>query len=110
MGKARHRLGKKKEPRRQEEGTRKASTKAIAAGAKMVVRSGISPVVPSRKCPGVFIRSGALAENPNCQMEVAAPVTLSRKGKSTTMPLASASLAKYTAMSGLRAVPRPQYR
>ena len=63
-------------------------------GAQMVVESGMRPVCFSRKCPGVFIRSGALAESPNCQTDPAAVVVASRKGKSTTMPFFSASRAK----------------
>ena len=63
-------------------------------GAQMVVDSGTRPVCFSRKCPGVFIKSGALAESPNCQIEPAAAVVASRNGKSTSMPFLSASRAK----------------
>ena len=63
-------------------------------GAQIVVDSGIRPVRVSRKWPGVFIRRGALAESPNCQIEAAAAVVASRNGKSMTIPFFSASRAK----------------
>jgi hypothetical protein len=44
----------------------------IEAGAQMVVLRGITPVVFSRKWPGVAINSGALDESPNCQQAFAA--------------------------------------
>ena len=68
--------------------------KTKVAGAQIVVDSGIRPVCFSRKWPGVFIRSGALAESPNCQIDPAADVVASRNGKSTSIPFFSASRAK----------------
>ena len=70
------------------------TTSPIAAGDQMVEVSGMSPVVGSRKCPGVAINSGALAENPNCQIEPAPARVASRKRKSMAIPLRSASRAK----------------
>ena len=58
----------------------------------------------------MFIRSGALAESPNCQIAWAEKVVASRNGKSTAMPFLSASRAKYTATSGPSAIASPQYR
>ena len=66
----------------------------IAAGDQMVVDSGMTPTVFSRKWPGVATSSGALAENPNCQTAFAAQITASKKRKSILTPLRSASRAK----------------
>ena len=68
--------------------------KTTVTGAQIVVDSGSRPICFSRKWPGVFIRSGALAESPNCQIDPAAAVVASRNGKSTAIPFFSASRAK----------------
>ena len=82
-----------------------------SAGAdQMVVRRSITPTVSCRKWPGVAIRSGALAERPNCQTDWAAAIVASRNGKSTGMPFFSAAALKWIAMSGASATPRPQYK
>ena len=82
--------------------------KTKVAGAQIVVDSGIRPVCFSRKWPGVFIRSGALAESPNCQIAWAENVVASRKGRSTSIPFFSASRAKEIATSGPSAMASPQ--
>jgi hypothetical protein len=70
------------------------TTRMMAAGDQIVVHSGITPVVFSRKCPGVAMSSGALPENPNCQIDPAPASVASRKRKSTGVSLRSDSRAK----------------
>ena len=50
---------------------RNSTSWRIAAGDQMVVLSGITPVVDSRKWPGVATSSGALADKPYCHTEPA---------------------------------------
>ncbi len=82
----------------------------MAAGDQIVVLSGMIPVVFSRKCPGVAINSGALPENPNCQIEPAPASVANKNKKSIGMPLRSACLAKWIAITGDSAIERPQFR
>jgi hypothetical protein len=70
------------------------TTRTIAAGDQIVVESGMTPVVFSRKWPGVAIKSGALAEKPNCQTDPAPASVARRKRKSIAIPLRSASRAQ----------------
>ena len=74
---------------------RYATSIRMAAGAQIVVESGITPVVPSRKCPGVAINKAALEDNPYCQTACAAHTDASKNGKSSLMPQSSASRAKW---------------
>ena len=82
------------------------TTSAMVAGAQSVVLSGMTPVVFSRKCPGVAMSSGALPEKPNCQIAPAPARQARRNRKSMGMPFFSASLAKWIPMIGDNAIER----
>lgn len=70
VGKLRERLvaARVQESRSDKECQQEGPMKTKVAGAQIVVDSGSRPVCCSRKWPGVFIRSRALAESPNCQI------------------------------------------
>ena len=88
--------------------TRKTGTCTSVAGAQIVVASRSVPISSARKCPGVATRSGALADSPNCQIEWAPARIAWRNRKSTGSPLSSACRAKWMAIIGPSATPRPQ--
>ena len=85
-------------------------TRISAAGDQIVVVSGITPACCSRKLPGVAISSGALPDRPNCQIAPAPASTDISQRKSILMPLRSAWVAKWMAMTGASAIDRPQFR
>ena len=85
-------------------------TRISAAGDQIVVASGITPACCSRKLPGVAISSGALPDRPNCQIAPAPASTDISQRKSILMPLRSAWVAKWMAMTGASAIDRPQFR
>ena len=77
----------------------------MAAGAQIVVESGTTPVVSSKKCPGVAINKAALEDKPYCQQAFAPHTVASKNIKSSLMPLRSASRAKWIETSGTNARP-----
>ena len=88
----------------------KLGTRIIAAGDQMVVLNGMTPACCSRKLPGVAIRSGALPDKPNCQIAPPPASTDISQRKSIGIPLRSAWLAKWIAITGDSAIDRPQFR
>ena len=56
------------------------------------------------------IRSGALPDRPNCQIAPAPASTDISQRKSILIPLRSAWLAKWMAITGESAIDRPQFR
>ena len=68
------------------------------------------PVVCSRKWPGVAISSGALPENPNCQMDPGTGQRREQEQEIDGNPLLSASREKWMPIIGDSAIDRPQLR
>jgi hypothetical protein len=81
------------------------------------MRAGNEPIVAERHDARLLLQEisgyanrAAVDDSPNCQTDPAANTVARKNGKSMRSPLRSAASAKYTAINGPMARPRPQYR